>query len=157
MNTNNTIIKSLYDRLTDNYSNIGRGYLLDKSYEEKKYKNSVLRDLVALLNTRSPSSAEYFDKGELTVIDYGIPDFAHYSPSNKDDQKLLAQRITKAIKYFEPRLRNPFVIIDMKTKSEGRLRVGINALLKINKANVQVTFIAEKEINSMNWDVYETI
>ncbi|MFA8343611.1 MAG: type VI secretion system baseplate subunit TssE [Rhodothermaceae bacterium] len=153
----NTIKISLYDKLLGEISFSRNGNSNDKTFEEKKYKMTVLRDLAALLNTRSPSSTQYFDEEELTVVDYGIPDFANYSPAYEQDQLLLCKRITKAMKYFEPRIIDPFVIIDSKMVNERKLRIGINGKLKINKEVKQVTFIAEKGMNSMNWTVYEAL
>jgi len=153
----NTILVSIYDKLLGDFSYSHFGTRNDKSMEEKKYKTSVLRDLGVLLNTRSPSSTQRFDEEGLTVIDYGIPDFANYSLSYEQDQLLLCKRITKAIKYFEPRIIDPFVIVDRNTENERKLRIGINGKLQVNKEIQQVTFIAEKEMNSMNWTVYEAL
>ena len=112
-----------------------------RSYSLDEYRNSVIRDLGFLLNTRSPVTADEFDKENLTVLEYGMPDFAHYSPENEDDRKLLARRIEHAIRNFEPRLRHPYVSVESEMPNEKVL---------------SITILSRRQIYSGKWEVYET-
>jgi len=73
---------------------------------------SIQKEIESFLNTRLPprhfagSSWEPFSKPQ-TVLDYGLPDFAHLSAGNPLDAMNLASAISEKIAAFEPRLQNP--------------------------------------------------
>ncbi|GBC62141.1 type VI secretion system baseplate subunit TssE [Desulfonema ishimotonii] len=86
-------------------------------------KESVRRNLDWILNARTPLTGDEFDHDELTVIHYGIPDFGGYSPENPEDRKRLARRIRRAVRFFEPRLRDVRVTVGPQMENERTLRV----------------------------------
>ncbi len=67
---------------------------------------SVRRDIERLLNTRARPESDLGRIGQLTTIDYGLPDFAPLSSANPADQTLFSASIVRRIEAFEPRLRN---------------------------------------------------
>ena len=146
----------LLDRLWDVNPWAKAEFVPLRSYSLDEYRNSVIRDLGFLLNTRSPVTADEFDKDTLTVLEYGIPDFAHYSPENEDDRKLIARRIEHAIKNFEPRLRHPYVSVESEMLDEKVLTVKISAELVAEKSHYSVTILSRRQIYSGKWEVYET-
>jgi type VI secretion system protein ImpF len=70
---------------------------------------SIGRELSRLMNTRSRLRLREFLEGTGTTLDYGIPDFSALSSRSQSDLDLLQSAITKAIKLFEPRLKNVIV------------------------------------------------
>ena len=86
-------------------------------------KESIRQNLEWLLNSRTQLTKEEFDREELTVMDYGIPDFATYAPKSVEDQKLLSRSIRRALTVFEPRLKDVTVYVLPEMKDEKSLRV----------------------------------
>lgn len=70
---------------------------------------SVERELHRLLNSRSRISLSDFAQAELTVLDYGIPDYTALSARSDTDLTRIARAIELAIQRFEPRLGKPVV------------------------------------------------
>ena len=96
-------IVPLFDRL---------GSELD--YIEEKEKNfltpigleqSVMIELNRLSTTRSRLTFDEFVKNDLTVLDYGLPDFTGYSVQNDENRRAVKVAIVKAIENYEPRLK----------------------------------------------------
>jgi type VI secretion system protein ImpF len=70
---------------------------------------SVERELHRLLNSRSRVNLSDFTEANLTVCDYGIPDYTALSVRSDTDRVQIAAAITYAIQHFEPRLLNAIV------------------------------------------------
>jgi len=145
------------DRLLDNQPWAKSEYLTLTGYSLDDYKESIRRDLSILLNTRSSSPAGDFDKDDLTVIDYGIPDFANYSFEYSDDRQLIARRLTHAIKCFEPRLRNPSVLIEPEMEDERSMVIKISSELIIYEEAVHISFLTKTQTETGKWEVYEKL
>jgi type VI secretion system protein ImpF len=79
--------------------------------DSRNIRESVLRDLSRLLNTRSSMSAPLRHLTEGTVLDYGLPDFSSFSPASDADRTVLAQGIAARIAAHESRLRNVRVVL----------------------------------------------
>ena len=101
---------------------------------------AIARDLGWLLNTRTPLTAEEFDARDLTVIDFGVPDFGKGSPASGRDQALRALLTEKAIRAFEPRLRDVNVSIEPAMDSERSLRMIIEAVMVGDDVGEPVSF-----------------
>ncbi len=113
-----------------------------RTLNRQEMRSVLRRDLGWLLNTRTPHPRHLFDDRDLTVIDYGIPDFGSYSPRNPDDRELLAKRIERAINAFEPRLQNVHVSVKPEMVNEKELRLVINAEMVIESVREPVSFLA---------------
>jgi type VI secretion system protein ImpF len=71
---------------------------------------SVGRSVARLLDTRRHVTlADAAEATNLTVIDYGIPDFGPASPADPGARWLMSEAIRRAIVAFEPRLLHPAV------------------------------------------------
>lgn len=68
-------------------------------------RNSVLRQLRSLLNTRVALNIDTLEGRERTTIDYGIPDLSAFPLGNSDAIARLARHIARTIAVYEPRLR----------------------------------------------------
>lgn len=109
--------------------------------ERPDIRAAVSRDLNWLLNTRTPLTAEEFDTRDLTVIDFGVPDFGKGTPENVRDQKQRAARTEKAIRAFEPRLQNVKVSIVPEMGSERSLTMIIEADMVADDVRDPVSFM----------------
>lgn len=148
---------SLIDRLVDlNPRSEGEARPL-RTLSRKGLRDSIRRDLEWLLNSRTSLPAHLLDKQEeLTIIDYGIPDFGSYSPANTDDQELLANRINRSISAFEPRLQDISVTVDHGMADEKTLRVTINAVLIFESVREPVSFQTILQRQTGIWEVHES-
>lgn len=70
-------------------------------YDRHALAESVRNELQRLLNTRRASRRRL---PQLSIIDYGIPDWSALHGERSDDRRLLAREIRDAIARFEPRL-----------------------------------------------------
>lgn len=111
-----------------------------RTMERPDIRAAIARDLGWLLNTRTPLTAEEFEARELTVIDYGVPDFGKGSPASVSDQKLRAALTEKAIRAFEPRLQDVNVSIAPDMNSERSLRMTIEAVMVGDDVGEPVSF-----------------
>ena len=132
---------SLLDRLIDEAPRERRELRPLRTMDRPDIRAAIYRDLGWLLNTRTPLSAEEFDNRELTVIDYGVPDFGKGTPASVKDQKLRAARTERAIRAFEPRLQDVKVSIAMEMDSERSLRMIIEAVMVADDVRAPVSFM----------------
>ena len=132
---------SLLDRLIDMAPREKRELRPLRTMERPDIRAAVARDLRWLLNTRTPLSAGEFDARELTVIDYGVPDFGMGTPASFRDQKQRASRTEKAIRAFEPRLQDVRVSIAPKMDSERSLQMTIEAVMVADDVREPVSFM----------------
>jgi len=127
-----------------------------RTLTREELKESVRRDLEWLLNTRTSFPGFLLDDKDLTVIDYGIPDFGSYSPANPDHQKLLAKRITRSISVFEPRLRKVRVTVESEMADEKTLRINIDAVLVVESFREPVSFHTVLQSQTGTLEIYES-
>ena len=148
---------SLIDRLVDlDPRSYGEARPL-RSLNRDQLKESIRRNLGWLLNTRTSFPADLIDKRDLTVIDYGIPDFNHYSPQDPADQTLLARRITRSISSFEPRLQKVKVIVEPEMENEKSLRIRIDAVMSVESVTEPVSFQTVFQSKTGTWELHERI
>jgi len=98
-------------------------------------KASIRRELERLLDTRRAIGVEASlpreEEEEMTVLDYGIPDFTTLSPGSVFDRRKLAEAIRRAVAAFEPRLLGATVRVEAHHRKntvqiyvEGMMRFG---------------------------------
>lgn len=104
---------------------------------------SLRRELARLLDTRrpvSPQDALAEPDADLTVLEYGIADFSALSPDNIWDRQMMARLIDKAIRAFEPRLKNCRVTVDQIVGSRLDVAVTITGVLRVGTIVEPVSF-----------------
>jgi type VI secretion system protein ImpF len=104
---------------------------------------SLVRDLERLFNSTSRLGTSDFIDLELTVLDYGLPDFRGLSPQSYPDRELMAGAIGKAIATFEPRLTLVQVTVDLVDGLSYRARVAIEAAVRLGNQLCRVDFDLE--------------
>jgi type VI secretion system protein ImpF len=148
---------SLIDRLIDRNPRSQWEAPPFRTLSREELKESVRRDLEWLLNTRTSLPGSLLDDKDLTVIDYGIPDFGFYSPANPDHQKLLAQRIRRSISVFEPRLQKVQVTVEPEMPDEKTLVIHIDAVLVVELFREPVSFQTVLQGQTGRLEIHETI
>ena len=93
----------LFDRLVDSAPEVSQELTPLRLYGRDAVFASIARDLHRLLNTRR-STPGLLRLTDATVLDFGIPDFAHLSTSGDLDSRALAEMVRQAVQIFEPRL-----------------------------------------------------
>ncbi|MBW1765683.1 MAG: type VI secretion system baseplate subunit TssE [Deltaproteobacteria bacterium] len=146
---------SLIDRLVDIHPESPTEDRPLRSLSREELKESLRRDLESLLNTRTSLPGSLFDKWDLTVIDYGIPDFGSDSHANPNYQILLIKRITRSILAFEPRLQNVRVTVDPNSVDERGLHVIIDAIMVVESVREPVSFRTTFHSLTGSVEVYE--
>jgi type VI secretion system protein ImpF len=98
---------SLLDRLTDNAPTRLKDPPDSQSVTSAQLRQSVLRDLAALLNTSNLATIEDLSKTPLvakSTLNYGIPGFAGLLDSSARTN-VMERELADAIRAFEPRIR----------------------------------------------------
>ncbi|MCA3364226.1 MAG: type VI secretion system baseplate subunit TssE [Roseomonas sp.] len=109
-------------------------------------RESVARGLSRLFDTRRHVPlTEAAQGGDLTVLDYGIPDFGNRSPMDSEARFLFGLAIKHAIKAFEPRLQNVDVEVLAPVSHGRKLEVIITGSISDGRIAEQVTFRSDKD------------
>ena len=103
-------------------------------------RESIIRDLSRLLNTRSPLFGPVPTHASHTVLNYGIPDFSALSPASADDAASLSVTIAERISRFEPRLSDVRVSLVQNPQSHNSLIGLIYANLFLGGVREPVSF-----------------
>lgn len=94
------------------------------------------------MNTRTSLPARQLLDRELTVIDYGIPDFSMFSGSNPDDIKRMSAILTRVVQAFEPRLQRVQIVVKSYQRHSQSLVAEVNGMLIIDRIAEPVSFPA---------------
>jgi type VI secretion system protein ImpF len=111
----------------------------------EQIKDSVARDLEALLNTRSSLPPHTFDGWPLSarsVLAYGMLDFSGLSLASPDDRRRLCRSIEAAISAHEPRLSAVQVAMETGEAASQKLHFSIRAWLVAEHSREPVSFDA---------------
>lgn len=130
------LLPSVVDRLImpakTRGANIG-----DSNATMKEVKAAIRRDLENLLNSRRrfELGARKLDAKDLTIVNYGIPDFTGASFSTEDEQELLVKEIRKIILAYEKRFKSIKIVERKGLDSMDRtVRFRIEAELRVEPA-----------------------
>lgn len=122
----------------------------------EEMKDSVARDLEALLNTRTVLPEELlkrFPECARSIVTYGLRDFAGLSLSSADDRAFICRSLEQAIARHEPRLRNVQARLELRDDAVNRLNFAITALLVISAAHEPVNFDAVLQPSSLHYTI----
>jgi len=122
----------------------------------EQLKDSVARDLEALLNTRIVLDDDLAVDCPLTsrsVAGYGMIDFAGRSLANLDDRKRICASIEAAIANHEPRLHDVKVGLEFHKNTINALYFSIHAVLIVRPAQEPVAFDAMLQPTSMQYSI----
>ena len=145
----------LFDRLMDTpVHGAASGTVTRLSIED--LKDTVARDLEALLNTRTvipEDLLKQYPECSRSIVTYGLNDFAGLSLSSSDDRAHICQCLEKAIARHEPRLRNVRASLEVQEGSINRLNFAIAALLVVHSSQEAVNFDAVLQPSSLHYTI----
>jgi type VI secretion system protein ImpF len=124
----------------------------------EQLKESVARDLEALLNTRLGFAPDRFDgcpEARASILTYGLADFAAYCLSSSEDRAAICASLKDAIERHEPRLKNVNATLERDGGSVNRLSFVINATLQAADGE-PVNFSAVLQPSSLHYAVART-
>jgi len=110
--------------------------MLDRS----SIRESIVRDLSRLLNTRAPIFGPVPERASRTVLNYGLPDFSALSAASETDAATLSALIVERILRFEPRLTGVRVVLAKNPQSHNSLIGMIYANLIVGSVREPVSF-----------------
>jgi type VI secretion system protein ImpF len=119
-------------------------------------KESVARDLEALLNTRLVMPEELlqaFPETGSSIVTYGLADFADRSLSSPADRAFICACIENAIARHEPRLRKVRALLDVREQSVNRLAFSISAMLVASSSEEPVQFDAVLHPSTLQYSI----
>jgi type VI secretion system protein ImpF len=105
----------------------------DEARHPKEWKESITRDLEALLNTRSallPHVLASHPEVGNSVVNYGLIDFAGMCMTSDTDQKRICTAVRLAIERHEPRLHKVTATLQPRKGAINRVDFVITAQLK---------------------------
>lgn len=97
------------------------------------WRDSITRDLEALLNTRSallPHALADYPAVRGSVVNYGLIDFAGMCMTSDTDQKRICTAVRQAIERHEPRLHKVTATLQPRKGAINRVDFVISAQLK---------------------------
>jgi type VI secretion system protein ImpF len=138
------VVLSLLDRLIDLEPGSGQEARANSWEELRQHKESLCRDLTALLNTRR-AEADFppdYEEADRSLLTFGITDFTAYDLKHHISQERVRRSIEQAIRRFEPRLARVAVAVKEPDPLKPVLQFQISAVLRGDAADEPVTFDA---------------
>jgi type VI secretion system protein ImpF len=139
-----TVQGSVIDRLTDDEPHLSADPRTTYVESLKRFKATVQRDLVWLLNThRIPEPApDEFPELQHSLYHYGVPDVTSMSAESMADRERLLLQMEDALALFEPRFENVKIsMVELEGESRRReLRFIVEATLRLDPTPEQVMF-----------------
>ncbi len=147
---------SVFDRLIDLRPDQTQEVPPHRLQAIRQYKDSVMRDLEWLLNTRANADevGEAFPELKASSYTYGLPDFSTLVLTSQGDKIKLTRAIQEAIELHEPRLSDITIELtndDVKVKM--KLNFTVNATLLMSPSPEQVSFDTELELGRGSYQV----
>jgi type VI secretion system protein ImpF len=134
---------SLLDRLIDQEPERLRDSPVSPAESLATLRQSLRRDLEALLNTRRRwrSWPEGYTELGVSPLGFGIADFSAGAFNDPRRREWLRADVEQTIRRFEPRLSRPRVtLMNPKDELEARLHLRIEAVLRVEPAPEPIAF-----------------
>lgn len=140
LNIGKGALAPLFERLVDDQPLVSTEARPFRTVSPDGLRDSIRNELQRLLNTRCSQEQEALRSRSSTVLDYGVPDFTHLSPTNPTDRKLMQRTLGEAIANYEPRLRNVSVQIGRYDGPLNRCEAKINGVMIVGNVTEAVSF-----------------
>jgi len=150
------VTTSVLDRLLDFDPKQSKDGPRSRTTSIRELKQSVMRDLEWLLNTRHGIKVpEGLEETKRSVVFYGLPDFTGLSIANNAELKQLTKHIEDAINFFEPRFLDLKIIFEPITPLERQIRFRVEARLDAEPTPEPITFDTVMNSGTGNFSVIE--
>jgi len=150
---------SILDRLLDESPGVTVEAEKSKYKQLKDLRNSVRRDLEALLNSRhrTLSPPENFEQLQTSLLNYGLPDLATINIRSEESKEKFIRSLEKLLKDFEPRFKSiKITFLENSDEVDRTLRFRVNATLYADPVPEVVVFDSIMEPISRTVNVKES-
>lgn len=147
---------SLFDKLFDDDVRARGSSGVVEFLSIDQVKESVARDLEALLNSRLVMSEEAlkpYPECRRSILNYGLNDFSGLSLANSFDRAFVCRSLEDAIDRHEPRLTQVRARLEMDYYASSKLHFAISALLIVHPAEEPVNFDAMLQPSTLQYTV----
>lgn len=144
----------LLDRLMGDPGATGSGAGARLTVEQ--LKDSVARDLEALLNTRLAIPEQVlaaYPQVRNSILNYGLADFAGLCLTSAADREAVCASLKAAIETHEPRLTEVSASLELESGSVNRLDFVIKARLLLHPSTEPVNFNAVLQPSSLRYSI----
>jgi type VI secretion system protein ImpF len=123
---------SLLDRLSDLNPQSPREPDLGVWEKRRQFRDSLCRDLAALLNTRrGPQEIDpTYEQANNSLLTFGIVDFTSCNLQSEVEQEQVRRSLERSIRQFEPRLTRVAVSVEGPDRLRPVLKFQVTALLR---------------------------
>jgi len=153
---NQMLLPSVLDRLIDDEPENTRETPRSRNQVLRELRQSVRRDLEDLLNTRWRCTAwpPNLDELEVSLVNYGIPDFTGAVMNAPEDRDSFRRVIEQTIRRFEPRFKTVKVeLLKNSDRTDRTMRFRIDALMHAEPAPEPVVFDSHMEPTTRTFEV----
>jgi type VI secretion system protein ImpF len=122
----------------------------------EQLKDSIARDLEALLNTRVAIPEHAFaayPEARRSILNYGLADFAGLCLTSSEDRAAICASLKAAIETHEPRLTEVAASLEPDAGNVNRLHFVITARLQLSPATEPVNFNAVLQPSSLHYSI----
>ena len=146
---------SILDRLIDKDPGVSRESVSQQLADVRALKQSVIRDVENLLNTRRKifPVPEELKEVNNSLFMYGLPDFSSLNPRSPQVKQMIRRDVEQTIAKFERRIKNVKVHLEISDKMEQRIRFRITGILQMEPISEPVTFDTYFDINKGNYAI----
>jgi type VI secretion system protein ImpF len=133
----------LIDRLQDDHPELAGDPTLTRADSLRLLKDSVRRDLEALLNTRrvGQGDPEAMPEVARSILYYGIPDLSSMGRDSPEVLTRLARSLEQIIAMHEPRLDNVRIMVAPRDAGPlSEVRFIVEAMLRLDPSPERVSF-----------------
>ena len=144
------VTQSLVDRLTDRDP-----WPETRSSSIAMYRESLKRDVEWLLNTRQPVIEELtsFPATTNSVLNFGLPDIHSFGSAQNKRAENLARALEGCIRLFEPRIRQPRVLIIPSDPLMRSLKFQVEGVVVYEDMEEEIKFDTVLELISGEYEV----
>lgn len=131
----------LFDRLQDEDPTVAREVNPSRTLSVEDVRRSVITEADALFNTRNPLSVEELERrGELTALEYGVPDLVDFSPQYLEDRRRMARLYRDILQVFEPRLHDLRITVEEVADNRQKLVMRVDGNVLVGDVMAPLSF-----------------
>jgi type VI secretion system lysozyme-like protein len=130
----------LFERLTQPLDRHGAPAAVARIHDIEALRNSVIRELRSLLNTRVALDIDTLESRARTTIDYGIPDLSAFPIGDSEAVLRLARHISRTISVYEPRLHVRDVALEPLAGQKDGLLARVSGSIEVGAIVEPVSF-----------------
>ncbi len=131
----------LFERLTDEYPLVPIERQPFKILNKNELRESVRREIIWLLNTRSPLPQFMLEKQQPVAFNYGIPDlFSLFHPLTPEKEQKLCNLLVRILSVFEPRIKRTKISFERYDTGNRSLMLRLDGVIILENIVEQLSF-----------------